>query len=98
MRKIKEIDIPKWAMKHLLQWVEKAYRRGFQQGLYAAEVRGMKYNDKKVLNFRFSKCNNASEPLNKFVKCDLESRHLEWDKIPGVYTLINPKSITIGEE
>lgn len=48
----KEIELPKWLVKRLLQWVERAYRRGYQHGLVAGE-NGWKHDDKLVMDYRF---------------------------------------------
>ena len=85
-----EVHIPKWARTALLQWAEKAYRRGFQHGVLQAEINGSKHDSSSVVKFRFCNLNslpsNSNSPLtsDKDFKCSLEERHFNYDPIPGV--------------
>lgn len=93
IHKKKEIFIPKWAMSLLILWAEKAYRRGFQHGLLAANKNGWTHNNEGY-KFRYNggkPIRNAEEPLHNSSAISLETRHLEFDGIPK--TTVSPFSV-----
>jgi hypothetical protein len=92
--KYAEVYIPKWAMKALLIWAERAYRRGFQHGLVAGERQNL-VSDTDGYKFRYECAGklyptDAREPLHKMKPSTLKERHLKWDEIPFVETQVDP--------
>jgi hypothetical protein len=77
----REAKIPHWAMCIIVLWAERAYRRGFQQGIVAAKKFGAKSNDSKLTDWRFGKYSTSGRggsPYDRIGSTVLE-RHTEVD-------------------
>jgi hypothetical protein len=99
MKKQQEVFIPKWAQKALCIWAERAYRRGFQHGMKAIEMKWLEPGF-SVYDFRYCRAGRANpldarEPLHGETKRSLTERHLEWDDIPLVDTMIEKKGMRL---
>jgi hypothetical protein len=76
-----ETEIPPWAMTLLIKWVERAYRRGVQQGMCAADKQGAT-NDPKVGEWRsaaFKLGERARTPHGYGGGVSIRSRHIDVD-------------------